>query len=131
MHELYELKEKLLNEMKKYSNKEMSASTLEAVDKMAHAVKNICKIIDDMEYSERGGSYMGGNYSGNYGGYSRDMNMGYSDARGRGRNARRDSMGRYSSANDLASELRELMQDVTDRETREDMQKLINKMERM
>ena len=45
-----------------------------------------------MDYSSRGGSYADGMmYRGSY-----DDGMGYADARGRGRNARRDSMGRYS-----------------------------------
>ena len=127
MHELYDLKDKMLNELKKYSNKEMSASTLEYVDKLAHATKNLCKIIDDMDYSSRGGSYADGMmYRGSY-----DDGMGYVDARGRGRNARRDSMGRYSSAGDLANELRELMNQAPDKETRTDMERLIAKVERM
>lgn len=90
MHELYELKEKLCDELKEYGGKDLSAGTLDVVDKLAHAVKNIDKIIEVYEddgYSSR--SYpdgMGGSYLGR---------MGRSYARGR-MNARRDSMGRYS-----------------------------------
>ena len=45
MHELYELKEKLCDELKEYGSKDLSAGTLDVVDKLAHAVKNIDKII--------------------------------------------------------------------------------------
>lgn len=120
MHELYELKELLIKELEEYGRKgELTAGSLETVDKLAHATKNICKIIEAYEeeegYSERGGSYryayeggQGGNrgggggrnsYEGSGNRYSREGRGGGggSYARGRGRNARRDSMGRYSS----------------------------------
>lgn len=147
MHELYQLKEKLLDEMKKYSSKDMSAGTLEVVDKLAHATKNLCKVIEDMEYSERGGSY--GSYGG---GSSREGSYGrggsyarggsYDYARGgdmsmdggsyaRGRSAKRDSMGRYSRTGEIAAELRGLMDDVRDPNTRSEFERLIEKVERM
>lgn len=71
MHELYELKEKLCKELKKYGSKELSAGSLEVVDKLAHAVKNLDKIImayEDEDYSSRSyrGSYTGGSYDGGY-----------------------------------------------------------------
>lgn len=133
MHELYQLKDKLIDEMKKYSSKDMSAGTLEIVDKLAHATKNLCKVIEEMEYSERGGSYGmsydGGMYRGSYA-RGDDMSMdGGSYARGR--NARRDSMGRYSRTGELASELRGLMSDVRDPNTRSEFERLIEKVERM
>lgn len=160
MHELYELKEKLCKELKKYSEKEVSSGSLEVIDKLAHAVKNIDKIIEkyeEEEYSMRGGSsyesYRGGSNRG--GGSSREGGSnrggssyegGSSYARGRGRNARRDSRGRYSSEGssyessyeggysrnaDIASELRELMMDAPDEQTRQEYQKVIQKLEMM
>ena len=80
----------------------------------------------------RDGSYDGGSYNG--GSYD-----GGSYARGRGRNAKRDSMGRYSSRGysrdgysghgDMVDELRELMEQAPDEGTRQEMQRLIQKME--
>lgn len=159
MHELYELKDKLMKELEDYGSKEMSAGTLEVVDKLAHTVKNLCKIIEEAEYSEAsGGSYEGGMTAGGGGSYarggggtrgggsSRAMRGGSyaggggsyeggsyarGGGRGRGGNARRDSMGRYSSAGDFAEELRELMEDAPDERTRMELEKLANKMERM
>ena len=69
-------------------------------------------------------------------GYSRDMRPRYDDrSYGRGRYAKRDSMGRYSSdyrysGGDMVEELRGLMHDAPDEETRQEMQRLIDKMSR-
>lgn len=140
MHELYELKEKLMNELAEYGKQdEMTSSTLDVVDKLAHTIKNLCKIIDDMEgYSERGsyegsmrrGSYAdGGSMRGSYRGSYDDGSMRGSYARGRGRNARRDSMGRYSSGNEMMMEqLQDLMEESPDDRTRQEIQKLMSKL---
>ncbi len=90
MHTYYELKDMLKEELDKIVKKgELSAVSLEAIDKLLNSIKNSCKIIMYEEYAEDGNSYADGD---------RDMSE-YSYARGRGRgsNARRDSMGRYSS----------------------------------
>ena len=76
-----------------------------------------------------GGSYERGGRS-----YARG---GRSYARGRGRNAKRDSMGRYSSERgysrdeEMIAELRELMEDAPDDKTRREFQKFISKIEMM
>lgn len=79
MHKLNELRDMLMEELEKCSSKgELSAGSLEVIDKLAHAIKSIDTIVamEDAGYSNEDG---------------------YSMARGRGRYARRDSMGRYSS----------------------------------
>lgn len=164
MHELYELKEMLCEELKEYGSKDkLDVGGLEIVDKLAHAIKNIDKIIEvyemeEEEYSMEGGSYEGGGGGGSYAGggnqggggggnrrYSREggemrrrMSYASGGGRGRGRNARRDSMGRYSreggysrGAEDMVMGLKELMQDAPDERTRQEFQKLIQKMEQM
>ena len=92
MHDIMNLKEMLLDELSEYGRKgELNAKTLETIDTLAHATKNLCKIIEDAEMMEE--SSMGGSS------YERGGNNYYdgsSYARGRGRNARRDRMGRYS-----------------------------------
>lgn len=145
MHELYELKDKLLQELEEYGTKELSAGTLDVVDKLSHAVKNLCKIIemkeDEEEYSGDmmgnrmmdGTSYArGGNRGGSRGG------RGSSYARGRGSNARRDSMGLYSSERgysrdgmEMADQLRDLMEDAPDEAIRKDIERLLRKVEQM
>lgn len=144
MHELYELKEKLMKELAEYSQGELSTGSLDVIDKLAHAIKNICKVIEDSEGSSYdGGSYEGSrrsyegsrrSYDGSYdmsreGGSNRSYESSY--RRGRGRYARRDSMGRYAAEGpELASELRELMQEAPE-QSKQDFQRLIQKIEQM
>jgi hypothetical protein len=144
MHELYELKEKLCRELKKYSSEDVTTNSLEVIDKLSHAVKNIDKIIEKYE-EEEGGSYGYNSYEGSYRMNGRSNRGSYNNgsyARGRGRNAKRDSMGRYASTNgsyndgysrnsDIASELRELMMDAPDEQTRMEYQRVISKLEQM
>jgi len=145
MEELYKLKEMLCKELEQYGSKnELTGGSLEVVDKLAHALKNLDKIIESKEDGE--GSYyegMGRNYSGNrY--YSRDGgSMAYdggsgSYARGRGRNARRDSQGRYSSrggysradGSEYIEQLQEMMQELP-QEAKQHVQKAIQAIEQM
>ena len=127
----------------------MTKESLEIVDKLSHATKNLDKIIEKYEEDE-GASYGYNSYDGSFivvrssesynnGSYARENG---SYARGRGRNARRDSMGRYSSNNgsyesgysrngNIAAELKELMMDAPDEQTRMEYQKVINKLESM
>ena len=154
MHDLYKLKDNLVKELEELGKQDLSKSTLETVDKLAHAAKNVAKVIEcceEEEYSMAGGSYRGGRYSrdGGQGGQGGGGNRGggSSYARGRGRNARRDSMGRYSSEGgyrysrdgysiaedgmeDIVEELRGMMDDLPDEKKRE-VQKFIQKVEQM
>lgn len=152
MHTYYEAKEMLQKELEQIVKKgELSAGSLETIDKLLNSIKNACKIIMYDEYSEEG------EYSQEGGG------MSY--ARGRGQNARRDSMGRYSRESAYAREggnsynsyarggrggrggysrgysyddgekeekiemLREMMGEVSSEEERRALQKIIRKME--
>ena len=104
MHYMHDLKDLLCAELEDYAEKgkksgKMSIGDLDSIHKLTDTVKNILKIdvlSDDLGYSEDG-AYMG---EGRIYGTSYDDGMrrgvGYSYARGRGRYAKRDSMGRYS-----------------------------------
>ena len=136
MDKLYELKEMLCKELEKYGKEDkLTAGSLEVVDKLSHSIKNLDKIIENYEdegNSNRGGSYRGGNYEGNMGGSYR----GGSYARGRGSNAKRDSMGRYSSegysrADDLMDSLYGLMEEAPNDRVRQEMKKFVAKIEEM
>lgn len=143
MHELYELKEKLMKELGEYAqNGKYSKEDVETIKYMASAVDHICNIVeraDDEEYSQRGGyAYDDGNQGGNRGGgYSRNMGGSYRDgrgnsyARGRGQNARRDSMGRYSRGGDMVEQLEDLKQDAPNDQIRQQIQQLISQVEQM
>ena len=104
MHYMHDLKDLLCAELEDYAEKgknsgKMSMGDLESIHKLTDTVKNILKI--DMLEGETGysedGAYMG---EGRIYGTSYDDGMrrgvSYSYARGRGRYAKRDSMGRYS-----------------------------------
>lgn len=142
MHKLYELKEKLMKELEDYAeNGKFSEKDVESIKYITSSIDHICNIMEDSEeysgayddgMSMRGGSYArGGNYN----------RGGSSYARGRGRNARRDSMGRYSSRmysgnysgdnSMIVSELRELMEDAPDEKVRMEIENLVSKIERM
>lgn len=101
MHYMEDLKDLLCSELEDYAEKgkksgKMSMGDLDSIHKLTDTVKNILKI--DMLEGESGysedGAYMGEGriYGTSYDGYDR----GASYARGRGRYAKRDSMGRYS-----------------------------------
>lgn len=85
MAKMEELREMLCEELDKITKKgELSAGSLDVIDKLTHSIKSIDTIIamEDAGYSSDDYSIRGNSY-----------------ARGRGSNARRDSMGRYSSEN--------------------------------
>jgi len=131
MEKLYNLKERLVKELEGYGSKaNLNASDLDIAMKLSSAVKNLCKIIDGEEgegYSSRGYAY-GMDHSVEPG---RDMSY----ARGR-RNAPRDSMGRYSGEmgysrhGDPVDQLRELMEQAPDEQTRRDLERVLRRMER-
>jgi hypothetical protein len=134
MHKIYELKDKLCDELEEYSDKKLDAGNLAVIDSLSHTIKNLDKIIEKYEDEDYSSAYddgmMGGAYErdGNRGGYSPR----YAMARGRGRNARRDSMGRYSSDNKMmVEELRDLMNDAHDERTKMEFKRFIEKMEQM
>lgn len=121
MHKIEELREMLVAELEQYGARgELTAGTLDVIDKLAHALKNIDKVLEN----EMGGGYSATGY------YADDMSRGGSYARGMSRN--RDSMGRYSrdgySRGSFADEMRELMRNAPDDRTRQDMERMISRM---
>lgn len=157
--ELYELCEKIKEEISEANEKikkaggKLSAGDVDYIDKLTHSLKSIKAVMAMMEDEEddysgrmsyarggRGGLYRGGSYRGSS--YDDGMMTGgeggsYArDGRGRGSNARRDSMGRYSSRmdgysrhGDVVESLREVMEEAPDDRTRMEIQRLIEKME--
>lgn len=104
MEYIDKIKKMLCKELDEYAMKQkLTGSDLDMIWKLTDTVKNLDKIEmleDEGGYSEaRGGRGRGGRGRSSYamGGSSYDDDMMYSERRGRGRNAKRDSMGRYSS----------------------------------
>lgn len=143
MNDLYKLKEMLCEELEKYGKKgDLNTGGLDVVDKLAHAIKNLNKIIEETEEGGYSGRYMpmyayeGG--GGNRGGGNRG---GGSYARGRGGN-RGGGRGGYSreggysgeggySRDGMAEKLRELTEDAPDEKTRREIERLADKLEMM
>ncbi|MBP5311888.1 MAG: hypothetical protein J6112_03540 [Clostridia bacterium] len=146
MDELYELKEMLMKELEEYGRKsDLSAGSLEIVDKLTHTIKNLCKIIEAYEEEEYSGAYEGGSYrrsyrqGGNQGGGSYREGGSYRQGvKGTGRYSRRGGSSRYSReggysrhGEDMVMQLRELMEEAPDEQTRMEIQRLVQKMEQM
>lgn len=90
MHKLHDLKKTLIESLEEFADKGVTNATdLKTVDTMAHAVKNLGKVIEMCDEEESGSSFRRGSYRGSYD--DRPRVGGYQD------NAyRRNSMGRYS-----------------------------------
>ena len=107
MNDLYELKEKLCKKLEEYARKgEITASNLDVIDKLAHAVKNVSKVI---EMSDDG-----------YSGMRRQPSY-----RGNGR-----SYGKHDSVREMAMSLGEMMGDLPD-ELRGDAERFMRKLDSM
>lgn len=120
-----------------------SREEIDSVYKLMDIVKDAHCIWKYEEEEESGYSEDGRSYRGSY-----DYDDGMSMARGRGRNARRDSMGRYSrddgygyrggrsmnysradAKQEYMDELREMMMNAPDDQTRQSIQRMISQME--
>lgn len=139
MHTYYEAKEMLKKELDNIVKKgELSAGSLETIDKLLNSIKNACKITMYEEYAEDGYSYADGDADMSDYAYAR------ASGRGRGSNARRDAMGRYSSRGyssrgrysyddgdkqEKMDMLREMMNEVSSDEERRALNKIIRRME--
>lgn len=137
---MYDLRDMLEEELDRVAEKgTITREALEFIDKLTHSIKSIDTILAMQEagYSNDDYSYEGG----------------YSDARGRGRNAKRDSRGRYSSErgmyprrsyegrsyarsgrdgysghDDMMSMLEDMMEDSTDSRERDTIKKMMDRM---
>lgn len=159
INELHELCESIshgiaeANEKIRAAGGKLAASDVDYLDKITHTLKSIKSTIAMMEdedggYSSYDDGMSGGSYENQGGSYEnrgsnrsymtgssyrrngRSYNRGGSYARGRGRYANRDSMGRYSSDDGLVEELRGLMNDAPNDQIKREMQTLMEKIER-
>ena len=127
MHKLYQLKEMLCDELEQFGDRDkLTSSSLETIDKLAHAAKNVAKVIEcaeEEQYSMDGGMSRRRGYS-NDGYYYDDGN---SYRRGRAAN------GRFVSrdGSEMARKLREMMADAPDDSSRQEIQRLADRMEQM
>lgn len=112
MRDLYKVKDMLVDELKEFGKKgDLSKPSLDAINKLAHAAKNVCKVIDYCEQDE---------YD-----YSNAMSRSYRDVNSyrSGDNSYRG----YSRANeDVKGHLRRLMENANDERVREELRRMMD-----
>ena len=142
-NDLEEICERLSKELKKANEKlngrEMTAADTAYMDQLLHSLKSVKTVMAmmDSENEDEGRSYEGRSYEG----------RSYRGSSGRS-GRRRDAMGRYSGDymrypgnysgrrgysrdDEMISNLREMMEDAPDEQTRSDLQRMISRMEMM
>lgn len=135
MRYIEDLKEMLCDELDKIASKgELTAGSLDTVDKLSHSLKSVLTIMAMEGY---GDSYDDWSYED--GSYERGGNRGGGRSNRRGR----DSMGRYTSrsyarngrsrrmysGDDMEQKITELMNEADDPKVRQALQKALDKME--
>lgn len=119
MHKLIDYVCDELSDIEKKAEKgNLTMSEVQYADTLAHLKKNLMKA----EEMENGAEYSMRGYT------SRTMPTYYGNSYAGRRNARRDSMGRYSRTEDIAMQLRDLMEDAPDEQTRMDIKRIIDRM---
>ena len=141
MHKLIEY---VCDELEAIENKadggKLSMSEIEYADKLAHLKKNLLRSDEIMDKGYSGemrrypSTFRGGRYDSSY------------DDRGRGSNADRDSRGRYSTGrgysryvrddysmntDEVAKDLRNLMNEAPNDRMRQELQRIVSKVEQM
>lgn len=113
MRDLYNLKTMLVKELEEHGKSgNLTKTSLDTVDKLAHATKNIIKVIEACESEE---------YSNAMGSRSYANRDSYND-----RSYRNDG---YSTSDDnLRGQLHRLMDTATDERTREELRRLIDRI---
>lgn len=139
MHKLYDLKDMLCEELEQFGSRDkLTSSSLETVDKLAHAAKNVGKLIEmceEAEYSRDGGMSRGygRSYDGGYSNRRYSMDGYYYDDGGMSHRRGRAANGRFVSrdGSEMARRLREMMNEAPDDSTRQKIQRLADEMENM
>lgn len=140
MQELNDLFNKLCDELCEYGEKDLTQDTLKTVDTLAHAAKNILKVMEGcdgggsyMYYDEdprtaaMGGSMRGNSMRGSYRMSGRRDSMGRYSREGM---SREGMQGGYSRGNNVTDGLRELMY-AAPAEMQGEIQRLIKKLDNM
>ena len=128
--ELYEVKEAVgyeigeANKRIKNAGGKISTADLDVIDKLAHSMKSLVTVCAMLEAEEDGGysGYMMPTYGGNYSGRGRRNGYG-----GERRNGYSGRMG-YSRTGDMREQLRQMMEDAPDEQTRMEIRNLMDRM---
>lgn len=122
----------------KASKGELSISDVQYADTLAHLKKNLLKSEEMMEEFDEGyssemrpmnGSMRGGSYRGSYARGDGRSRVGGNNPTGRNQYSRERGYSR--AADDMVEQLRDMMEEAPDQQTRKEIQRLITKMEQM
>lgn len=135
MHGIYKIEQMLCDELDEIGEKgELTAGTLDTVDKLSHALKNTQHVIEYYEtmgdHSNAGGSYARG---GRMNGGRRGGANQYGSYGGRygGRVYGRDGYSRADGTEGMIAELHSMMEDTSNPHIRSEIEKMISKIESM
>lgn len=124
MHALYSLKDKLIEELKAQDKRDLNPGSLETIDKLAHAAKNLCKIImmceeDDYSFEQRD-SYRMSRRDGSYEGGSNRMSR---------RGSYRNEYSRHYGKEAMIQQLEKLADESADESVRQSIERCISQLE--
>lgn len=129
MHKIERLRDNLCEELEKVARKdEISTSDLDIIDKLAHSIKNIDKVLMYDEYSHEGHSYGGHGYNNNS--YARQGRDGDNDGRYNEGRSRADHSYDYSRyyRDRMTDKLRQMMNDTSNDRERDAIMRCISQL---
>lgn len=130
MKELYELKDKVYDELKNYGKKDLSASTLNTVKDLTKTAYYLCELIEEEEEGYSGRARRD-NYRGSYENRGNYENRANYESRARRRNSYGRSYDGYSNDGDMMENLRYMMEESPDERTKQEFKRFIQKLEGM
>lgn len=137
MHKLYNLRETLCEELEKVAKKDsIDTNDLNVIDKLAHSIKNLDKIIGEESY---GGGYYMGSYDRGWDSHNRGSydSYGYHDSYARrGRDG--DGDGRYNEgrsrdgySRDMKERLNRMMREASNDKERDTIMRCLEELDRL
>ena len=124
MHNIQELREKLMNELCEYASKKIDSASLSAIDTLAHSIKNIDKI---MESGYSGARYRRDGMGRFVGDYRDGYSMNQDGYNGGDDNQNSYSMDYSRDMKNIKQDLRDIMNSA-DEHTKQKLQRIVSQM---
>lgn len=115
MHDLYNLKTMLVKELEEHGKSgNLTKTSLDTIDKLAHAAKNVCKVIEACESDEYSNAMGSRSYA------RSDSGRSYAD--------RSYSDGYSRSDDNVRGQIYRLVETTSDPRTRDELKRIIDRM---
>ena len=135
MHKLYNIKDMIIAQLEKDADEPLTVENLKEIDTLAHAGKNLCKLIKECEEEEYAGRSYDPDYNASYargrdsmGRFTRDMEPQGNMSRGMSRSANPMSRNSYARDDRVVEQLEAMMATAADDRTRGKFRELIREM---